>query len=800
MDSIFLVLVVFLLILACVDLFVGVSNDAVNFLNSAVGSRIAPLHIILIVASLGVLIGATFSSGMMEVARQGMFHPDKFTFYEVMIMFLAVMIADVLLLNAFNSLGLPTSTTVSIVFELFGAAICVAAYKLYSNGLPIAEIFDYIKSDRTMTIVSAILVSVVVAFVSGMVVQFVLRILFTFNFKNTYKYLGGLFCGFSLTAIIYFLVVKGAKDASFMKPEYINFINEHTQTILYTTFIVLTIISQIFVLFKINVFKLIILSGTFALAFSFAGNDLVNFIGVPLAALDSYVDWQNSGLGVDELMMTSLNETSKTPTFYLVIAGLIMAVTLFVSKKAHRVIQTSINLSSSSRGEHEQFGATTTGRMVTRMGLGVSRAVYNVMPDFALKFIGSRYQKLPVVKGEAPLPFDYVRASVNLVIAAILISSATSLKLPLSTTYVTFMVAMGSSFADGAWDRESAVYRISGVITVIAGWFLTGLSAFTFCFIICLVLLYLGTTAAFALIALALFIVIKSNFTKQKTTEVVQNVIDAKGDNAKILQAVSTAVPAIFENNVNCLTKALTEFFNDNEFALRKVRNKASNVVDSISRQRAEYYNLALQKDYSNKEALDAKHFFYLSFSNMLEGAKSVRYAVDQAVNHIANRHTLFTSKMQSSLEELLKRLDKVLIDMRVIAIDPSAINVENIVKHAKKLNRDIDKYQMELVNIIGHEKVSVHSAEMYLTFLQAIRDLANRYVAVAMHERALAQIVVGHKVDASLTQANMQSTIASDAIITNNEDLIKTPQIIDEDDSIEDIELPTKKGVINKK
>ena len=782
-DSIFMVLVVFLLVLACIDLFVGVSNDAVNFLNSAVGCRIAPLQWVLVVASLGVLFGATFSSGMMEVARSGVFHPQMFTFKEVMLIFFAVMIGDVLLLNLFNTLGLPTSTTVSIIFDLLGAAVCATLFKLHQQGLSYSEVFAYIKSDRAMTIVSAILISVVVAFIAGMVVQFVCRVLFSFRLKNTYKYLGGIFAGFSITAIIYFLIMKGAKGASFMKPEYIQFMEQNTSTILITLFIISSVVAQVFVLLKFNVFKLIILSGTFALAFSFAGNDLVNFIGVPLAALDSFQTWLASGLGAEELTMNSLNLNSHVSTWYLAAAGAIMVVTLWTSKKAHRVIQTSINLSSSTRGEHEQFGASAPGRVVTRFGLGISRAVYKAMPRAFLNFIAYRYRKAPVVKGEDPLPFDYVRASINLVIASILISSATSLKLPLSTTYVTFMVAMGTSFADGAWDRESAVFRISGVITVIAGWFLTGVSAFTISCLMAFILFSFETPAIIILMIIAVAVIIKTNFTKEKVTDTVALVIEARGDNQKILQAVSAAVPNFFDLNVECLKRGLDNFFGDNEMQLRRARNKASNVLDAISRERSQFYTMALEKDRAQNQAtarIDAKHFFYLAFSNMRESSKSVRYCLDQAVVHVANRHTIFGGQMQASLYDLLKRIEKMSEDLRNIANDPSALNVENIIKHGKKLNRDVDKCQIDLLSIIGRQHVSMHASEMYLTFLQAMRDIANRYVAVAMQNRALSQIVVGIPVDTQVQSAQMQDTVASAAIATGNEESLQQVESVE--------------------
>ena len=767
-ETIFIVLVGFLLLLACIDLFVGVSNDAVNFLNSAVGCRIAPLQVVLVVASLGVLIGATFSSGMMEVARSGMFRPEMFSFYDVMLIFCAVMMADVLLLNTFNSLGLPTSTTVSIVFELLGAAVMASAYKLSQTGMSYTEIFEFIKTERAATIVSAILISVVVAFFSGAIIQFILRLLFSFRFQNAYKYLGGVFCGFSVTAIVYFLVMKGAKGASFMKPEYIEFINQHTSTLLWTLFISLSLLGQILVMLKFNVFKIIILAGTFALAFSFAGNDLVNFVGVPLAALDAFVEWTSAGHpDMNTMMMSTLNENTKASTIYLGLAGVIMVVTLWTSKKAHRVIQTSINLSSSSSGEHEQFGASTPGRMVTRFGLGAARAIKQFLPNFLLAFIGRRYVKAPVVKGEIQLPFDYVRASVNLVLASILIASATSLKLPLSTTYVTFMVAMGTSFADGAWSRESAVYRISGVITVIAGWFLTAMTAFTAAALVTLAFFSFGFTAIFLLMFVVLVVIIRSNFVKAKTSEAFNSVIEAKEDNEKVLASISHAVPAYFDAQLDVVDRALENFFADNEFKLRRDFNKASNIEYDISKVRSEYYTLATTaRSEKDKVTSEAK----------------------RAINHVANRHTIFQGEMQSSLLEIVNRLHTISADLHKMAANPTAENVEAMVKHAKKLNRDIDRSQVNLVNIIGREHVSMHSAEMYLGFLQGIRDLANRYVAVAMQERALSQIVNGKTIDRALNNSEMRSHVFGSTTRTGSEAMVISS--VEEDDAAEAAKL----------
>lgn len=786
-ESLFIVLVVMLLLLSTADLFVGVSNDAANFLAASVGTRIAPLTVIMLVASLGVLLGATFSSGMMEIARKGMFHPDMFTYQEIMFIFAAVMVSDVLLLNTFISFGLPTSTTVSVIFELLGASTMVSIYKIHAQGLGMGELFDFIKIDRAATIVTGILLSVVLAFLSGLMVQFVCRVFFTFRLRHTVKYVGGLFTGVCVTTIAYFLLVKGARGASFVTPQMLSYLEENLQIIMWGIFIVFFCLGQLMALAGLNIFKLIILMGTFGLAFSFAGNDLVNFVGVPLAALDGYGIWAESQQAATFFKMSALNEVARTNTIWLFLAGCVMCVTLWTSKKARRVVQTTVNLSSSSGGEREQFGASTMGRIITRMGLGVSRAVYHAMPAALLSGVGQRYRKAKVVKGQTPMPFDYVRASVNLVVASALISFATSLKLPLSTTYVTFMVAMGSSFADGAWDRESAVYRISGVITVIAGWFMTALGAFTLsCFIAFIICTFEGA-ALFTLVPGAFTLVIYSNFIRKNKKERAASILKAQND-AEILSSVSNAVPEYFEQQIACLKRSFDAFFEDNEFQLRKARIKAANIQEAITEQRGAYYTLALDQVGGNSRkdhgTVDAKFFFYLVYSNMLESAKSVRYSLDQAVNHVANRHTIFGGEMKQSLTELLKRLERLQLDMRQVAEKPDARNVENLVKHTKKLNRDIDRCQIGLVTIIGKQRVSMHSSEMYLTFLQALRDLANRFVAVGMQERALAELVEGNCVMTPVDDAQLSSDVLPAALNSNSESLVEQAVAEDQTES----------------
>nr|MBQ5526349.1 inorganic phosphate transporter [Succinivibrionaceae bacterium] len=731
-------IIVFLMILAAVDLFVGVSNDAVNFLNSAVGSRVAPLNHILFVAAAGVLIGATFSSGMMEIARSGMFYPEKFSFEQIVFIYFAVMVSDVIMLNIFNSLGLPTSTTVSIIFELLGAAVFTACWMLWSQGAGIGEMVSYIKPDRTFTIVSGILISVVVAFIGGALVQFVLRILFSFQLKNTYRMFGALYSGLSLTGIIYFLVMKGAKGASFMKPEYIDFINANTAEILAACFVIFTVISEVLILLGRNVFKLIILGGTFALAFAFAGNDLVNFVGVPLAALDGYQTWSASGTPADQLMMSSLAGKSATPTIFLVLSGLIMVITLWFSRSARKVIQTSINLSSSAGGTREQFGATMPGRLITRMGLSAARFCDRLIPAAAKDFLAQRYKPVPRVKGEVPPAFDYVRASVNLVVAAILISSATSLKLPLSTTYVTFMVAMGSSFADGAWDRESAVYRISGVITVISGWFLTAACAFiiTCCTMLCI---FIGKwVAVVLLLVLAIYLIWRSNFSKKTSASPVADMVsELHGNNDQILSAVAKRIPVTFNDCCDALSRGFDGFFADEETTIRRARNKAYRITDYLMNERNGYYSMAI--DEKSEASVDTTHYFYVAFNGMYEASKEVQAAISHAMEHVANRHVVFGGDLKKSLLFIFDELKNQQKLLDKFSKKPDSGSADKIVKKAQQINTCIDKAQISLVEMIAKNHLPNHSAETFLTFLNAMRDMSERYAAIVLHGNAIA-------------------------------------------------------------
>ncbi len=517
METIFLCIVVFLLCLAVFDLFVGVSNDAVNFLQSAVGARVATFRTILIIASAGVVIGAVMSTGMMDVARHGIMMPDHYSFHEVMTIFLAVMVTDVIILDVFNTLGMPTSTTVSLVFELLGGTAMLAFLKVVADGS--LDYADLLNSNKALQVIIAIFVSVAISFVVGMVVMWVSRIVFTFNYQKHSRWSIAIFGGIAFTALSYFIFMKGLGKSPYIPEAARQYINDNTNMLLLYTFVVSSVAMEVLHLLKVNIFKFVVLMGTFALAMAFAGNDLVNFIGVPLAGLDSYQDFiaNSNGVGADKFMMTSLMSSAKTPPLYLMAAGIIMIVAMATSKKAQNVIKTSVDLSRQDEGD-EMFGSSRAARAIVRFCQSLVVGVAHVFPVRIRQWVNSRFNSnevelaaSPSGKAEEGAAFDVVRAAVNLVIASMLITFGTNHQLPLSTTYVTFMVAMGSSLADRAWSRESAVFRVTGVLSVIGGWFITAGVAFLTCALVCLCMWYGGFVVQGAFIVLVIYMLWRSN-------------------------------------------------------------------------------------------------------------------------------------------------------------------------------------------------------------------------------------------------------------------------------------------------
>ena len=521
METIYLCIVIFLLCLAVFDLFVGVSNDAVNFLQSAVGARVAAFRTVLIIASVGVVLGAVLSSGMMDVARHGIMMPDRYSFHEVMTIFLAVMVTDVIVLDVFNTLGMPTSTTVSLVFELLGGTAMLAMLKVMAD--PDLDYGMLLNSSKALQVIIAIFVSVAISFVVGMVVMWISRVVFTFNYGKHSRYSIAIFGGIAFTALSYFIFLKGVGKSPYLSDGVRDYIDTNTNMLLVLTFIVSTIVMEVLHLMKVNIFRFTVLMGTFALAMAFAGNDLVNFIGVPLAGLDSYQDYvaNGHGVGIDGFMMSSLMESAKTPPFYLLAAGIIMIVAMATSKKAQNVIKTSVDLARQDEGD-EMFGSSRAARAIVRFFQSMIEMVVAIFPVGFRKWINRRFNANDVELKDDKAAFDVVRAAVNLVIASMLITFGTNHRLPLSTTYVTFMVAMGTSLADRAWSRESAVFRITGVLSVIGGWFLTAGVAFLACALVCLCMWYGGIAVQVAFIVLVIFLLIRSNRQykrKQETTK-----------------------------------------------------------------------------------------------------------------------------------------------------------------------------------------------------------------------------------------------------------------------------------------
>lgn len=668
-------MVMVLFLLATSDLIVGVSNDAINFLNSAIGSKAARFRTVMIVAMIGILIGATFSSGMMEIARKGMFNPQYFYFKDIMIIFISVMIMDVILLDTFNSFGLPTSTTVSLVFELLGASVAVAlAYTIKDNlisvngGLNIGTVNDYINSKKSFEIIMGILLSIAFAFTIGAIVQYFMRLLFTFNYKRTLPYLGGIFSGIAITSITYFMLIKGAKDATFMNAETKAFISENASKILLFSVIGWSVIFQILTfIIKTWVLRIIVLAGTFSLAMAFAGNDLVNFIGVPIAGLDAYKAYASSG-GVNPgaYTMESLVDSIPAKGWILLLAGIIMAITLWKSKKARTVIHTTLDLTRQNEGE-EQFSSNYLARTIVRFGRQVGSSVGRFVPSFIKQSINKRFDAVNQERGADAPAFDLVRASVILIVASALIAYATSYKLPLSTTYVTFMTAMGASFADRSWGRESAVYRISGVLNVIGGWFMTAFAAFSGAFLIATAIYYGGLWVTIIFIGLALFTVIKTHaFHHTKEAKRAENdrlnaisTYSASDMKTQCLLTVGQILTSI-NNSYGLTLKALFAEKRKKLQEIRKVSKETRQQTQLLKHQLPEM----LRK--LSPEAIPTSHNYVQIIENLNELAYAFNFITKYAFDHVDNNHKEFNQDQIKDLSELIRyksELTTLLVD-----------------------------------------------------------------------------------------------------------------------------------------
>ena len=734
MENPYILMIIALTVLAIIDLVVGVSNDAINFLNSAFGSKAISIRNILIIASLGVAFGALTSSGMMEVARKGIFNPAMFNFQNIIYIFMAVMITDILLLDVFNTLGMPTSTTVSLVFELLGAAVAMTFIKISMNDREtISSIWNYINYEKATVIIFGILLSVVVAFTIGSFVQFIARLVYSFNIESKKNYVNVLFSGLALTSITYFIIINGLEGTPFYGAIK-DVINKNSYVIIVISFAFWTLVSALLIsFFKTDMLKVIVGMGTFSLAMAFAGNDLVNFIGVPIAGWNAYEVWHASGQAATEFTMGSLAGKVPSNTMFLVLAGLIMVLTIWFSKKARTVIKTGVDLSRQSDGA-EKFQPTNLSRFTVRSAISINKYFELVIPQATRTWIDSRFQipiiSLPKDKTFEMPAFDKIRASVNLIVAAILIAVATSYKLPLSTTYVTFMVAMGTSFADGAWGRESAVYRVAGVLNVVAGWFITALIAFTVA-AIALSLINLGGIPAIALLLIFVFIMMGKNYviyTKHQNDQKIESrikradLINIKGvidESSTHIAEVASRVHKLFSNVVDDLSSHDINKLKKTDKHVSKLNQEVDELKDEV------FYFIKSLDDSS----VGASRFYILVLSYLQDIAQSISYISKVSYKHVNNNHKNLKQSQIKDLKTIDAELEAILKEIGEVFTNKSFEKLGKIIEEKQHtLNRVSESIERQIKRIRTEES-SPKNTTLYFSILLETQDLINALI-----------------------------------------------------------------------
>jgi len=734
MENPYILMIIALTVLAIIDLVVGVSNDAINFLNSAFGSKAISIRNILIIASLGVAFGALTSSGMMEVARKGIFNPAMFNFQNIIYIFMAVMITDILLLDVFNTLGMPTSTTVSLVFELLGAAVAMTFIKISMNDREtISSIWNYINYEKATVIIFGILLSVVVAFTIGSFVQFIARLVYSFNIESKKNYVNVLFSGLALTSITYFIIINGLEGTPFYGAIK-DVINKNSYVIIVISFAFWTLVSALLIsFFKTDMLKVIVGMGTFSLAMAFAGNDLVNFIGVPIAGWNAYEVWHASGQAATEFTMGSLAGKVPSNTLFLVLAGLIMVLTIWFSKKARTVIKTGVDLSRQSDGA-EKFQPTNLSRFTVRSAISLNKYFESIVPQATRTWIDSRFQipviSLPKDKTFEMPAFDKIRASVNLIVAAILIAVATSYKLPLSTTYVTFMVAMGTSFADGAWGRESAVYRVAGVLNVVAGWFITALIAFTVA-AIALSLINLGGIPAIALLLIFVFIMMGKNYviyTKHQNDQKIESrikradLINIKGvidESSTHIAEVASRVHKLFSNVVDDLSSHDINKLKKTDKHVSKLNQEVDELKDEV------FYFIKSLDDSS----VGASRFYILVLSYLQDIAQSISYISKVSYKHVNNNHKNLKQSQIKDLKTIDAELEAILKEIGEVFTNKSFEKLGKIIEEKQHtLNRVSESIERQIKRIRTEES-SPKNTTLYFSILLETQDLINALI-----------------------------------------------------------------------
>lgn len=736
METFYLFLIIFLFVLAVFDLSVGVSNDAVNFMNSAIGSKAASFKVIMVIAAIGIFVGASLSNGMMDIARHGIYQPQHFYFSEIMCILLAVMLTDVVLLDIFNSLGMPTSTTVSLVFELLGGTVAISLIKIAnSNGA--LQLGDLLNTDKAFTVILAIFLSVAIAFFFGAIVQYISRLIFTFNYKKHMNYFIGLFGGLAATSILYFMLIKGLKESSFMEGDLKTMIYSNTDTIVWGALIFFTLLMQVLHWLKVNVFKVVILLGTFALALAFAGNDLVNFIGVPLAGYSSYMDLMAQGgtTTTDTFLMESLLEPAKTPWYFLVGSGLVMVIALATSKKAQAVIKTSVDLARQSDG-NENFGTSPVARVLVRTCNNASNTILSVVPLRVKDWIDSRFNNNEIIL-EDKASFDLVRASVNVVLSGLLIALGTSLKLPLSTTYVAFMVAMGSSLADRAWGRESAVYRITGVLSVIGGWFITAGAAFTICFLVALLIHVGGIATMAAMVGLAIYMLIRNQilYKKKMKKEAMQEEVDSTISKLRETKDKREALSLFREHSRDELCDVLNfasdtfnrsvhGFMDENLRELRKVMS-AIEEKKSYLKQVKRVGTLGVTQ-LEHDIAIDKGLYYYQGNDFASEIVFSIRRLTEPGKEHVDNH---FSPLCEVQKEDFGKMTDEIVsfLNRSSVMIESNDYHrMDDLIAESVDLTAKLTLLKKEELKRIQGQSGSTKVSMVYLNMVQEAQNVVS--------------------------------------------------------------------------
>ena len=719
MDPIFTVIVVILAVLAVLDLIVGVSNDAVNFLNSALGCNVAKRWIILSVAAVGIMLGVITSNGMMEVARNGVFHPGMFTFEEIMVLFVGIMLTDVIVLNTFNSLGLPTSTTVSLVFELLGSSLAVACYKIWNSpDMTFANIAEFINAGKAMVIISGILSSVVIAFTVGAVLMYISRIIFSFKYAKSLRRYGAVWCGISIVGIVYFAIFKGMKSSGLITPEFDSLINDNIYISLFVIWVAASLLLWVMQRLGINIMKLTILSGTFALALAFAGNDLVNFIGVPIAGFDSYSLAMDSG--DMSMKMSQLAEPAHVNIWFLVLSGVIMSVTLFLSKDAMKVAETQINLSSQN-SEDERFGSNRFSRALVSLAINLNKAYNSVIPKRVQEKINSRF--VPDETAANDSAYDYIRAIVNLTAAASLICLGTSLKLPLSTTYVIFMVSMGSSLADRAWGRDSAVYRITGVMVVIMGWFVTAIAGISISFVVGLILSWGGWIALAVLCVLCGYILCHNLIFKKKDNKEERQtlLITENADDSDALYTCTQEVCTTMESISGIYNHMLVALFTENRRLLKETMTQSEELYHQANDRKYQIFQ-TLKRLQDQK--VETGHFYIQVVDYLTEVTKALLHCTRPAFEHIDNHHRGFTQEQIYDLKLVNDGVDTIFNKVNELLRDKDFSDLDEVLVMRDNLFTVIADAIKHQIKRLKEEQTSTKASMLYLNILNETKTM----------------------------------------------------------------------------